>query len=209
MLHKETVEPGTLGLLKDLMKLPELEQFRLVGGTALSLLYGHRASIDLDLFTDTPFDRELIADKLSYTFPIFNHKEVKSPRLFFTYIDNVKVDFVCTFERFSYDYNKIEDIRFASIEEIIALKLNAIAGRGAKKDFWDLHELLNHYSFDLMISFYQKRYPNNSIMMVLKSVPYFVEADLEPDPNCFKKISWETIKKEITKKFNTYIQNIN
>lgn len=209
MLYKETVEPATLGLLTELMTLPELEQFRLVGGTALSLLLGHRNSIDLDLFTDEPFDSDSIAYKLSDTFPQFYSKEKKGSRLFFTYINNVKVDFVHTFEKFTFAENIIEGIRFASLEEIIALKLNAIAGRGAKKDFWDLHELLEHFSFDQMFSFYQTRYPNNSTMMVVKSITYFVEADLDSDPYSFKKVSWDKIKKDIIKKFNRYIQTIN
>ena len=54
----QTVEPGTLGLLKELMTLDELKQFALVGGTILSLRFGHRLSIDLDLFTNQPFDSE-------------------------------------------------------------------------------------------------------------------------------------------------------
>jgi predicted nucleotidyltransferase component of viral defense system len=209
MLYKKTVEPSTLGLLTELMTLPELEQFRLVGGTALSLLLGHRNSIDLDLFTDEPFDSDLLIYKLSDAFPEFSAKEKKGPRLFFTYINNVKVDFVHTFEKFTFASNTIEGIRFASLEEIIALKLNAIAGRGAKKDFWDLHELLGHFSFDQMFSFYQTRYPNNSAMMIIKSITYFVEADMDSDPYSFKKVKWDKIKKEIIEKFNRYIQTIN
>jgi len=206
MLHKETVKPETLGLLIDLMNIKELEKFRLVGGTALSLLLGHRESIDLDLFTDEPFDSELIIYTLQNRFPVFSFQGIKSPRLFFTYINDIKVDFVHTFEAFSYKYNLIEGIRIASIEEIIALKLNAIAGRGAKKDFWDLYELLNHYSFEQMIGFYKKRYPNNALIMIAKSITYFGNADLQPDPYCFKNSEWNDIKKEIAKKINTYIQ---
>jgi hypothetical protein len=202
MLHEKTVEPGTLGLLKDLMRLPELEQFRLVGGTALSLFYGHRTSIDLDLFTDQPFDRNIILEKLIKTYPRFSFVEEKGPRLFFTKINDVKVDFVHTFERFIDKGIKTDDIRFASIEEIIALKVNAIAGR-----FWDLHELLNHYSFDDMFSAYHKRYPQNALMMVAKSMTYFVEADHDIDPHTFKNITWNKIKKDIQSQFNNYIKN--
>ena len=50
MLHFETIEPGTLALLKDLQSLPELQRTRLVGGTALALQLGHRKSVNLDLF---------------------------------------------------------------------------------------------------------------------------------------------------------------
>lgn len=46
MLQTQTVEPGTFSVLKELLELPVLQGFALVGGTALSLLYGHRKSID-------------------------------------------------------------------------------------------------------------------------------------------------------------------
>jgi Nucleotidyl transferase AbiEii toxin, Type IV TA system len=160
----------------DLMNLPELEQFRLVGGTALSLLLGHRNSIDLDLFTDTPFDREIIIDKLRDTYPSLSFQEIKSQRLFFALINNVKVDFVNTFEKFNNEYDLIENIRFASVD-----------------------------SFDQMLNFYQVKYPKNSPMMVLKSATYFADADLQPDPNCFRNLSWENIKEHITEEINIYI----
>lgn len=209
MLHKETVEPETLDLLKSLMQLPELNQFRLVGGTALSLLLGHRKSIDLDLFSDQPFDQETILEILQSTFSNFTLADQKSSRLLFATINKVKVDFVYTFEKFVSPLETIEKIRFASTPEITALKLNAIAGRGAKKDFWDLNALLKIYSFDEMFNFYQQRYPNNSLMMILKSIPYFEEANTDLDPICFEKLSWDKIKKNILKEFNKYINTDN
>lgn len=48
MLHLETVQPDTLGLLKRIQALPILSETRLVGGTALALQLGHRRSVDLD-----------------------------------------------------------------------------------------------------------------------------------------------------------------
>ncbi len=53
MLQTRTVEPRTLELLKQLMLLPILDSFFLVGGTALALQLGHRKSIDLDLSPPT------------------------------------------------------------------------------------------------------------------------------------------------------------
>jgi hypothetical protein len=209
MLYKKTVEPTTLGLLKQLMLLEELQQFRLVGGTALSLLLGHRTSIDLDLFTDQPFDSDLLVNKLRETYPVFSFKEIKSPRLFFTTINNIKVDFVHTFEKFNYNHEVMEDIRFASLPEIAALKLNAIAGRGAKKDFWDLHELLNYFSFNQIIDFYHEYYPQNSSMMIIKSISYFAGAEGDLEPYSFKEITWEQIKRDILEKFNLYIKGKN
>ena len=64
MLHLETVESTTLELLIRLQGLNSLKETRLVGGTALSLQYGHRISVDLDLFVhSTTFNfLEVIAE---------------------------------------------------------------------------------------------------------------------------------------------------
>ncbi len=55
MLSLQTIQPDTLELLKKLAAFPELRNTRLVGGTALALLYGHRQSIDLDFFGQLPW----------------------------------------------------------------------------------------------------------------------------------------------------------
>jgi len=65
MLHFETLPSGTLGLLKELTAHQALQQFSLVGGTALGLRFGHRRSIDFDFFTPEAFDVEGLADTLS------------------------------------------------------------------------------------------------------------------------------------------------
>ncbi|MBS1947953.1 MAG: nucleotidyl transferase AbiEii/AbiGii toxin family protein [Bacteroidetes bacterium] len=46
------------------MKIPALKDFSLVGGTAFSLLYRHRKSVDLDLFSNKPFTNESIISSL-------------------------------------------------------------------------------------------------------------------------------------------------
>lgn len=45
-----------------------------------------------------------------------------------------------------------------STEDIIAMKVQAILGRGRKKDFWDVAELLNHYSIHDFIKFHVGKY---------------------------------------------------
>ncbi len=55
MLYKETIYQKTLELLKRIQSIKKLNDFYLAGGTALSLYYGHRISIDLDFFTHTNF----------------------------------------------------------------------------------------------------------------------------------------------------------
>lgn len=50
MLSYKTIEPHTLELLKSIMKESLFSDMRLVRGTALALQYGHRQSVDLDVF---------------------------------------------------------------------------------------------------------------------------------------------------------------
>jgi len=52
-----------------------------------------------------------------------------------------------------------QNIRFSSVEEVVAMKFEVIAQGGRKKDFWDIHELLEKYTLNDMIDFYIKRNP--------------------------------------------------
>ena len=82
-----------MGLLKRLMASSELAQFALVGGTNLSLRLGHRRSIDLDLFTNEPFNAQVLAATLPAVFPQSEMVSMSDMMLFF-YIEDVKTDLV-------------------------------------------------------------------------------------------------------------------
>ena len=55
MMYYNTVNDFLKSTLITLMESSVFESFRLVGGTALSLQLGHRLSVDIDLFSDTPY----------------------------------------------------------------------------------------------------------------------------------------------------------
>jgi hypothetical protein len=77
------------------MQLPALNNFGLVGGTALSLLYGHRLSEDVDIFSSAPFDNTDVINELKENFETHFLVEEKPPRFgIFCFIDNVKVDII-------------------------------------------------------------------------------------------------------------------
>jgi hypothetical protein len=104
MLYTQTVEPGTFALLKQLLDMPELASFSLVGGTALSLVYGHRISIDLDLFSDIKFDQNIVINALRQKFKegFIYEGEFKHFGIF-CFVENVKVDLVPTHQTNSSD----------------------------------------------------------------------------------------------------------
>ena len=83
MLRLETIEPKTLSLLKRIQRLPELEDTRLVGGTALAMQLGHRLTDErffntvradygtivwddnIDVAPESVWERSVIAGKAS------------------------------------------------------------------------------------------------------------------------------------------------
>jgi hypothetical protein len=203
MLHYETVDEGTLGLLKQLQSLGILSEMRLVGGTSLALQIGHRKSIDIDLFGNLSAEYENLMDELNTigeVVPLKNSKNIHS-----LLVNDIKVDIV----NYGYEWltNKItiDNIQLASIEDIAAMKLNAIIGRGSKKDFIDLFFILKDYSLATLMEFYTKKYNDGSTFLVLKSLTYFEDADMEEMPFMFNNITWQTIKDNIKKAHAEYV----
>jgi predicted nucleotidyltransferase component of viral defense system len=208
MLHTETVESGTFSLLKKLMTLSSLQPFSLVGGTALSLRYGHRSSIDLDLFFHEKFNHQQIIDDLEITFQNrFVYKQQQTQFGIFCFIDDIKVDIV-HFPHPPIAPIEVEDkIRMYSNADISAMKIQAILGRAKKKDFWDLHELLLHYPLQQLIDWHKQKYPSQMLAISIPhAITYFVEAEESETPVSFKNQTWEQIKKGISRTVSDYLR---
>lgn len=133
MLQTRTVEPRTLGLLKELMSLPMLNSFYLVDGTALALQLGHRVSTDLDLFTPEPFDPNELIEKLSEKFDFSVLSEGSA--MVISTINDIKVDFVKMSYPILFPSILDEQVRMLDIRDIASMKLKAVTQRGNKKDF--------------------------------------------------------------------------
>ncbi len=206
MLQSQTVTRETLELLIALMKMPELRQFSLVGGTNLSLRFGHRLSIDLDLFTNETFDTELIFNKLSLGFPN-TIMASQSDTMLFLYINDIKIDMVLLPYPYIRPIEVVEEVRLVSVEDIAAMKLSAVARRGVKKDFWDIAELLERFSIQEMIDFYKEKYSSRDIFHLLRSLVYFEDAEAQNDPDPLKKMSWKQVKTKVEKAVNQYLKD--
>jgi hypothetical protein len=195
MLQHHTVEPGTLGLLKDIMAIPELIGFNLAGGTALALQIGHRKSIDLDFFGARPIDKDEIVDLLE---PLGDLQLLQNTRnILILNINGVKVDFV----NYKYPWLRaiqiVEDIRLASLPDIGAMKLGAIAGRGKKRDFTDLYFLLQQFTLTELLGFYREKYPDGNEFLVLRSLTFFEDAEEDQKLELFEKAEWSEVKRTI------------
>lgn len=94
-----------------------------------------------------------------------------------------------------------------SVEDIIAMKVQEVLGRGKKKDFWDIAELLQHYSVDDFVRFHQeKNSSQNLLITVPQTISYFHDAEESEDPISLNKQSWESVKKFIAKKVSQYLK---
>jgi hypothetical protein len=176
--------------------------FNLVGETSLALQIGHRFSVDIDMFGKQEIDEFEFVDELSNFGKVIVIK--KSKNVLILSVNGIKVDFVNYKYPLLEEITIVENIRLASDKDISAMKLNAIAGRGSRKDFIDLHFLLQKYSLKEMISFYNTKYADGSEFMVLKSLTYFEDAESEEIPILFQKLDWNEIKFSIQKAINDF-----
>jgi hypothetical protein len=199
MLHKnpELIEQATFELIQQLQKFSELKEFYLVGGTALTLQFGHRNSVDIDLFSTKDFLDSTIINFLRTKFTI--DLVYNKPNSIICIINGVKVDFI------KHDYPIIEQIiteegiRMLSPQDICAMKLNAIQNSGQRlKDFIDIYFLLEHFSIKQMLEFYSKKYPIMNPVIALRAITYFDDIDPNIDPpKLVTPLPLEKIKKRI------------
>lgn len=196
MLQYQTIEPGTLQLLKTLQAIPLLQGLRLVGGTALALQLGHRKSVDLDLFGEITAEGFEIRDSLEEHFSVSVIKESKNIKIY--QIEGIKVDIV-NYSRYPWIEPPVQEdgITLAGVKDIAAMKVAAIIGRGTKKDFIDMNRLLQIFSLKEILDMYMQKYPDGSLFIALKSLAYFEDAEADPMPFMFDETDWSVVKANI------------
>lgn len=155
----KAVEEGQRKLLTELMQSDFLSGYYLAGGTNLALRFEHRHSVDLDLFCERDFDisysnvvNSKLKDKYGKRFTSISATEVGV----FGSIDDIKTDFINIPHNLLEPLQIFEGARLASILDVAAMKINAVVGRGTQKDFYDIYELLKHYSLKEMLEAYRK-----------------------------------------------------
>ena len=197
MLYKETVSSDTLELLTTLMHDPLLSDFFLVGGTALSLQIGHRRSIDLDLFTQKDFDENALLSEVEEKYNFYT--DFQSNNTLKGQIDGVKVDFISHKYPLINPLLVIEDVRMAGIQDIAAMKLNAIAGNGTRlKDFIDIAYISSVITPIQIVEAYQGKYSARNPVMAIKSMVYHNDIAFdEPIEMMDNNFSWSVIDKRL------------
>jgi hypothetical protein len=175
--------------------------FYLAGGTAAALQLGHRSSMDLDWFIDRLGDPEILFSMLTSCNSTFEIQSV-SPETVYVTVNTVEVSFI------GYDYPLIQPkifwpehgIHLAGLDDIACMKLSAIALRGLRKDFVDLHYLIKHVRpLEDYLQLYVQKYKNRDIGHVARSLVYFADAEREPPLKMIKPVTWEDLKSDFEK----------
>jgi hypothetical protein len=206
MLYWNTVTPILKDSLLIFMQSKAFMDFRLVGGTALSLYKGHRMSVDIDLFTDVKYDSvdfgeidKFLQERFSYVDTSFGIL----PGMGRSYLvgsdreNNIKLDVFYSTDNFLHPPYEKDDIRLATIDDIVAMKIDVISRGGRKKDFWDLHELLKDYTIQEMLELHKGRAEfTHDEAQIRKNLLDFTKADEEYDPICLLGKYWEFIKED-------------
>jgi len=156
---------GRSGVLKDAY---------LAGGTAAALQIGHRISVDFDFFTSTEFAPKDFSRALS---KLGSFDETQADKG--TVLGNFKG---VSFSLFIYKYplifpaKKYLSLNIADVRDIAAMKIDAIATRGAKRDFIDLYFIYQSgYQLKQLLDIYDKKYKNIAAtgMHIMKSLIYW------------------------------------
>ncbi len=112
--------------------------------------------------------------------------------------DGIKIDCVTD----PYDWLKpavdAEGLRIAAVEDIAAMKIAAATNRGTRKDFVDIYFILRQYPLDVILDWYAAKYPDGNLYLVLRSLVYFDDAEMEPMPNVLEPLDWESVKRLIS-----------
>ena len=197
MLHTEVVAGKTLELLKTLETDPALSGFSLAGGTSLALYLGHRVSVDLDLFTPAPFDREQLKTHLEREYG-FRTAYMEKNTLKGN-IGDVKIDcLMYAYPNIRPIYNE-NGLRLYDMADVIAMKLSAITDNGSRmKDFIDIACLSVRYSLLEMLGFYEQKFPKANAIIPLKAITYFEDVDLGENVVMLKgKLDWRLVVKRL------------
>ena len=192
-------DKGRYELLKKISEVVSIDNCYMVGGTALSLQLGLRESYDFDFCVKNEFNNEILLEELK---SIGNVEVIQNQKgTCDVLLNGVQVSFFYYPNKVLADFTKAEEIpqlNIASVLDIAVMKLIAIGGRGAKKDFFDLYNIIekcNISSYELVNGLKQKCGENINYVNIILGLSYFEDAEDEILPNTFVNYNWENIKK--------------
>jgi hypothetical protein len=177
---------------------PLAQRFYLGGGTAIAIQLGHRRSLDLDWFTPGVIsDPAVLGATLREAGVDFQVTSLDRGTLHGVY-ENVRVSFL------EYRYQLLEpavhwpefECSLASLADLACMKLSALAGRGAKRDFIDLYAIgTTGMGLPRMLDLYRAKYATDDVASVMMGLSYFDDAEEEDMPEMLWDLDWQDVKR--------------
>lgn len=179
------------------LQFAQAQHFYLAGGTALALQFGHRDSLDFDFFRQDPFDTGKILGLLETAFAPQQVVKTQDERDTLTVLvdEAIKVSFI------AYPYPLLQPLveapplKLADVADIGCMKLSAITGRAAMKDYVDLYFILQRIPLEKLLESCSRKLPRLDRTLILKSLVFF--DDLAPEPILFasgQQVTFDRVK---------------
>ena len=195
--HLEVLDSGQRGVMERMAAALADEGFYLGGGTAIALHLGHRTSIDLDWFTNERIDDplRLVARVRDGNITIQDTRTDKGT--VHGTVNGVRLSL------FEYRYPLLgpvarlegSGVPIAALDDLAAMKLSAIAQRGTRRDFIDVHTLaLEFRPLCEMLDLYRRKFDTEDTAHVVYGLSYFDDADAEQPPTMLRDSDWGAIK---------------
>jgi hypothetical protein len=195
-VHEDALSPEQRRALLALKPAAE-RGFYLAGGSALCLRLAHRQSIDLDLFHTGQFDaEELLRDLRAVGVPL-RAADVQRSALWFE-LEGVETSLLYFDHPLLHPLEVSLGVPVASLADIAAMKVEAIASRGARKDFFDLYFICQEPDFGLAAALdaFEARFASArpDVLHRVKALTYFEDAELEPELVLLRNVEWDDVK---------------
>lgn len=195
-MYLETIDTKSRNNLLLLNTKKLLNDFYLAGGTAVALHLGHRISYDLDFFSNKNFDglllKRMISNLGDYEDSFSNENNMIG------IFNGSKLSFIYYKPEMLGAFQQIEGVNIASINDLIAMKVEAISQRGTKRDFIDLFFMMKNRNIsivDVMLLYCEKyKEFNFNLIHTLKSFNYFNDADKNSMPEMKSPVQWQEVK---------------
>lgn len=208
-MHQDVLPERTREVWEMFSEIGLEQGFVLAGGTALALRLGHRESEDLDFFRNEHFNTASILNNLMEKSTNSSDLEIvlQEPKdTLHVRFRQVKLSFLFQAGKHLAAYDLWNGVRIASIDAIVAMKLNAVAGRGERKDFIDLYTICQDVmDFDEMLRRGFALLPNLNRYHILRSLVYFQDAEQTPPLRLFRDYSWSEVKQFFSRKVTRYL----
>ncbi|HXN46001.1 MAG TPA: nucleotidyl transferase AbiEii/AbiGii toxin family protein [Bryobacteraceae bacterium] len=193
--HAEAIAPNAEAALAILRNASLAENFYLARGTGLALQFGHRLSRDLDFFASQAFDEDRLIQGMR-GLPGFSLTAI-APQTLHATVQETKVSFL------GYPYPALfppapyREVAVADPRDIACMKISAIAGRGARRDFVDLYVAAQRFGLAELLRLFDLKYAQirYSKLHILKSLTFFEDAEKEPSPHLLVPLGWDEVKR--------------